>query len=179
MRQTRVDHCLRMADIPSTLARLTAEPSTEADAFPAPEGLEIETRIAMEENAFQAGLGGLGQPSLFTCSECHGILLCLQTSGLRFRCYTGHAYTADALLAELTESVEGALWNAVRSVEESSLLMEHMAAHARGAGDAGLASAFERKAVEARRRAELVRRAGMEHDAVSGDTLVDTGRHGS
>jgi two-component system, chemotaxis family, protein-glutamate methylesterase/glutaminase len=62
----------------------------------------------MEDKALHVGVADLGEPSLFTCPECHGILLRLKAGGgLRFRCHTGHAYTADALLAELTESVEG------------------------------------------------------------------------
>ena len=61
-----------------------------------------------------AGVTKLGMPSLYTCPECHGVLLRLkQGGGVRFRCHTGHSYTADALLAEMTEVVEGthALFN--------------------------------------------------------------------
>jgi two-component system chemotaxis response regulator CheB len=174
MRRTRVDHCLRMAEIPAALAGLAVEPSAEADTLPAPsEDLEIETRIAMEENPLQAGLAALGPPSMFTCPECHGVLIRLQTGGLRFRCHTGHAFTANALLAELTESIEDDIWNVVRSVEESSLLMEHMAGHARSAGDERMAAALERKASKARIRAESLRRAGLEHEALSGDIVAD------
>jgi two-component system chemotaxis response regulator CheB len=95
--------------------------------------------------------------------------------GVRFRCHTGHAFTADALLAELTESVEGVLWNAVRAVQESSLLMEHVAAPVRESGDGTLASVYERKAAEARGRADLVRRAVMGHETLSGETLAGAG----
>jgi two-component system chemotaxis response regulator CheB len=173
MRQVRVDYRLRVAEIAPILARLAAEPALDARAFPVPADLEIETRIAMEDKALHYGLGELGEPSLFTCPECHGILLRLKTGGgVRFRCHTGHAFTADALLAELTESVEGVLWNAVRAVQESALLMEHIAAHVRESGDGALASAYESKAAEARGRAELVRRAVMGHEALSGETLA-------
>ena len=130
MRQTRVDYCLRLLEIAPTLARLAAEPADDAEGFPVPEGLETETRIAMHDKALQVGLGEIGEPSMFACPECHGVLLRLKAGGgLRFRCHTGHAYTAAALLAELTESVEDALWNSIRSVEESSLLMDHIATH--------------------------------------------------
>jgi two-component system chemotaxis response regulator CheB len=179
LRQTQVDYCLRMAEMPSTLARLATESSAQAEAFSASEGLEIETRIALQENPLEAGLGGLGRLSPFTCPECHGILLRLEAGGLRFRCHTGHAYTAAALFAELTETVEAALWNAVRSVQETSILMEHLAAHAGSAGDAPFAAVLQHKATEARLRAEAVRRAAMEHEAVSGDSLVGAAGPGS
>jgi len=49
----------------------------------------------------------------FTCPECHGFLVSIkdgERSG--FRCHTGHAFCADALLASVTESIEDSLWNA-------------------------------------------------------------------
>ena len=172
MRQTSVDYRLRVADIAPTLVKLASEPAADAGAFPVPEGLEMETRIAMADKALQWDVAESGEPSLFACPECHGTLMRMKVGGgVRFRCHTGHSYTADALLAEMTEVVEGTLWNAVRSVQESSLLMEHCAAHARENGQADLAALYDRKAVEARERAELVRRVVMGHEKLSGDKL--------
>jgi two-component system chemotaxis response regulator CheB len=181
LRRARVDHRLRVADIAPTLAELASLPAADAGAFPVPAELEIETRIAMEDKALNMGVTDIGEPSLFACPECHGVLMRLKAGGgARFRCHTGHAYTADALLAELTEVVEGTLWNAIRSVQESALLMEHMAAHAREAGQADLGALYDRKAAEARERAELVRRAMMGHETLSGEKLAsDRGDAGS
>lgn len=174
LRQTRVDYRLRAAEIAPVLTRLAAEPAGDTGAFPVPEGLETETRIAMDENALDAGVMKLGEPTVFTCPECHGTLQRLkQAGGVRFRCHVGHAFTADALLAELTESVEGTLWTAFRSVEESSLLMEHIATHVRNSGDSALAAVYERKAAEARQRGELVRRVIMGHESFSEERLAD------
>src|SRR5262249_46832399 len=143
--------------------------------FPVSQWLETETRIAMEAKALDVGVTHLGEPSLFTCPECHGTLLRLNTDGggLRFRCHTGHAFTAAALLADLTESVEDALWNAVRSVEESSLLMQHLASHLREDGNEGSAALYELKAAAAGQRAELVKRVVMQHEIVNPDTLSE------
>ena len=122
----------------------------------------------MQENAYQLGLESLGEPSIFTCPECHGTLLRLKTGGgLRYRCHTGHAYTADSLLADLTEAVEGTLWDAVRSVQESALLMEHIAAHLQEAGNAERAKLYRGKAAQALERSEQVRQAAMRQEAVS------------
>ena len=41
---------------------------------------------------------------------------------LRFRCRVGHAFSGDGVRAGYTESVEAALWSAVRSLEESAAL---------------------------------------------------------
>jgi two-component system chemotaxis response regulator CheB len=174
LRRTRVDYCLRVAEIAPALARVAAEPAADARAFPVPEGLETETRIAMQDKAIREGVTELGEPSIFTCPECHGSLLRIKAGGgLRYRCHVGHGFTADALLAELTESIEGTLWTAVRSVQESALLLEHIAAHMRDSGDIGLAVAYDQKAAEARQRSELVRRAVMGHESLSEGKISD------
>jgi len=43
------------------------------------EEMQIETRIAMEDNALKIGVTKLGQFSPYTCPECHGALLQLKT----------------------------------------------------------------------------------------------------
>jgi hypothetical protein len=87
-------------------------------------------RIANEENALGVGVERLGEPSSFACPECHGVLLQLRDGGrFRFRCHTGHAYSPDSLLAEITQCVGASLWNAIRATEESAMLLRHMARH--------------------------------------------------
>jgi hypothetical protein len=48
---------------------------------------------------------------------------------MRFRCRTGHAFTANSLLAQQSESTEAAIWNAMRALQESSMLLTHLAEH--------------------------------------------------
>lgn len=176
LRQSRVDQCLRAADIAPALVQLASEPAAPPDDYPAPAALEIETRIAMEDKALETGLGEISEPSMFACPECHGVMLRLKTAGgLRYRCHTGHGYTADALLSEMTDVVENSLWNAIRAVQESALLMEHLASHARDAGDDRLAAMYRQKAEEAGARAEQVRGVVMDHERVSRDALSTNG----
>ena len=49
--------------------------------------------------------------------------------------------------------------------------MEHIAAHVRETGGGELAAAYERKAAEARERAELVRRAVVGQETLSEEKL--------
>jgi two-component system chemotaxis response regulator CheB len=56
----------------SDLARIELE---QAGGPPVSDHLHIETRIASEDNALEAGIVQLGQLSPFTCPDCHGTLL--------------------------------------------------------------------------------------------------------
>jgi two-component system chemotaxis response regulator CheB len=64
-----------------------------------------------------------GVVSGFTCRECGGLLWQVDETGrIRFRCHLGHADNGEVLLAEQTETLEAALWTAVRIFREQSVL---------------------------------------------------------
>jgi two-component system chemotaxis response regulator CheB len=171
--QVEVDYTLPLAQIPPVLTRLASTTLAEQGGYEVPEDLEIEVKIAMEDNALDAGVTRLGSPSVFTCPECHGTLLQLKENGrTRYRCHTGHAFSADSLLSQLTESVEETLWSAIRSIAESAMLMRHMAEHVREA-DAGTAERFIERAREAEGRGELVRQAVFDHENLSGKKVEE------
>jgi len=158
-----VDYCLPAAAIAPRLIYLVQEVIEEEGATPVPDELRIETRIAMEDNALESGLMDLGHFSPFTCPECHGALLQLRAGRfLRFRCHVGHAYSARSLLAELSESLDDAFWNTLRALDESIMLMQHIAAHLRADQAPQLADLFTRRAQEARRRADVLRKMVMQ-----------------
>jgi two-component system chemotaxis response regulator CheB len=170
--QVEVDYTLPLAEIPPLLARLTSTTVAEQGGYEVPEELEIEVNIAMEKNAREAGVTRLGAPSVFTCPECHGTLLQLKENGrTRYRCHTGHAFSSDSLLSELTESVEETMWSAIRVIDESAMLMRHMAEHVRES-DAPAAERFMEKARDAERRSALVRQAVFDHEHLSEDKVA-------
>jgi two-component system chemotaxis response regulator CheB len=175
MRQVRVDHCVSVEEIAPLLISLTTATLEEKGEYEVPKELEIEVKIAKEQTALDAGVLKLGEPSNFACPECHGVLLQLrEEKRIRFRCHTGHAYSVDSLLAEITEGVEDSLWNAIRSVEESVLLLRHMAEHLGDGENGHTADEFLTRAQEAQRRADLVRRAVMTQEQVSVANGIDT-----
>ncbi len=125
--------------------------------------LELEVGVADGANAFAAGILNEGAFTAFTCPECHGVMVKLQEGrALRFRCHTGHAYTAQALLSELRQAGEVSLWNAVRGMEEHVMLLEHLAKHSAEASEAASADLYRQEAEAVRRRIEPLRLAATQ-----------------
>ncbi|MGB9178624.1 MAG: chemotaxis protein CheB [Pyrinomonadaceae bacterium] len=174
MRQVKVNHCLPLAEIAPLLVRLTSSPIEEEGAYEVPKEIDIEVRIAKEETALDVGVLKLGEPSNYACPDCHGVLLQLnEEKRIRFRCHTGHAYSVDSLLAEITEGVEGSLWSAIRAIEESVLLLRHMAGHLTEGENGNTAERFLAQAQEAEHQADLVRKAVMSQEQLSEAKLLD------
>lgn len=127
LRHVAVDYRVRVTEIGPLLARLVAEPLMNEGEVSMDKTLDIETQIALGAPAVPSGVLDLGTPSLYTCPECHGVLLQLAVGPVvRFRCHTGHAYTLASLLAEVSESVEQTLWNAMRLMEEQLFLLRQV-----------------------------------------------------
>nr|HMN29673.1 hypothetical protein [Caldilineaceae bacterium] len=144
------------------LERLVRTPLAEEGEVPMPEALAVETRIAMEDNALQSGVLRFGQPSLYSCPECHGVLMQIKEGNIvRFRCHTGHAYSPGAMLAEVDEGIGLGLWNAVRTMSEKALLLRQMAEQEDANQTSEWAQRLLEKADEVERRAEVVRQVAL------------------
>ncbi|HJZ75696.1 MAG TPA: chemotaxis protein CheB [Vicinamibacterales bacterium] len=163
-----VDYILPLAEIAPLLARLTSVPVEPVPSARVPHILQVEVKIAMEENPIDAGLERIGTPSNFSCPECHGVLLELKEgTRTKFRCHTGHAYSIASLLAAVGEGIEDSLWTAVRALEEGHLLMTRMAEHFKVSHDSAAAEELVDRANEARRQADAVRQVVMEREPLS------------
>jgi two-component system chemotaxis response regulator CheB len=112
LEHVKVDYCLPLPDIAPLLARIVHEEVlAEEGAYPVPDDMELEDRMARLDPATPENVEKLGQPFTFTCPECDGPLWEIRDEEvLRFRCRVGHAYTAENMLAEKSEALEGALW---------------------------------------------------------------------
>ncbi|MBD2121325.1 chemotaxis protein CheB [Trichocoleus sp. FACHB-262] len=174
LKEVEVDYCVPVAMMPELLIRLTQEPVASMPEVSPEENekTQLEIQTAAEENALQLGIMKLGELSAFTCPECHGVLVKIKEGNItRFRCHTGHAFSANALLSEVTHSIEETLWSALRAVEESVMLLENLGEHLAEAETSELAQLYLQKAQEAKQRADLVRQAVMQHEQFSVDTL--------
>jgi two-component system chemotaxis response regulator CheB len=86
-----------------------------------------EERMASDDDTDMEKLDELGTRVPFTCAECGGSLREMQDGGpRRFRCHVGRAYSIQAFVAEQSARVEGALWAALRSLEENERLARRM-----------------------------------------------------
>src|SRR5215475_540343 len=153
-----IDHTVPLSKLAPLLVSLSKErPSAERRVMP--DELRIEAEIAADERATPGDLAKIGVPSIFTCPDCHGTLLKVRDEQLlRFRCHTGHAYTAQSLLSTLNETTEDTIWSAVRALQEGAMLLEHLAQHARDAGQVNEANSLDREAQDKLEQAELVRK---------------------
>ena len=154
-----VDQILPLPAIAPALATLAREPVTEREGADVPPEMEIESEIArMDMAAIETPRAG--EPSGYTCPECHGALWEVQDEGMaRFRCRVGHAYSSDSLLAAQAQGLEDALWIALRALEESAALAGRLHERAHQRGHALAASRFEEQAHDTLERAAIVRRA--------------------
>ncbi|HWT02244.1 MAG TPA: chemotaxis protein CheB [Pyrinomonadaceae bacterium] len=122
IQNVEVDYRLTIAEIAPLLVRLAHEPAGEEGAAPVPDDLETEAKIAeqnMDTMEMLESVEKLGKLTTYTCPECHGSLWELREGGmLRFRCHTGHALSAESMVAEQSEQLEAALWSALRALEE-------------------------------------------------------------
>jgi two-component system, chemotaxis family, protein-glutamate methylesterase/glutaminase len=164
-----VDYTLPAQKIGALLAELVTQDVPKVSK-PVSELTETEIKYAHTAIPDEAEVLKMGELSEFTCPECHGTLWQLaEGKRLRFRCRTGHAYTPEALLEDMAESVEAMEWAALRGIEETSVLMDHMAKHLVQSGATRDAQEFAIKAAHARSRAELVRQAILRDDTPQGD----------
>jgi two-component system chemotaxis response regulator CheB len=153
-----IDYKVPLSKLAPLLVRLSKErPRAERSVMP--DRLKIEAEIAAGKKTMLGDIGSIGDPSLFTCPECHGTLLKVRDEHLlRFRCHTGHAFTAQSLLASLNETTEDTIWSTVRALQEGAMLLQHLAQHARDAGQDREAANLDREAEQKLEQAELVRK---------------------
>jgi two-component system, chemotaxis family, protein-glutamate methylesterase/glutaminase len=172
--QVQVDYVIPVREMGDVLSQLVAEGDSTSIA-PASKTLEIENRIAKQENALQIGVTQLGPPTLYTCPECGGVLLNIDDGPiLQFRCHTGHGFSVRKLLEEVEVKAENALWAALRTLEEGATLLTHMARRMReGKQSPHDAALVVEKAKDVMRRADMVRGVLYEPPVPRGDRPGD------
>lgn len=174
LREVQVDYCIPADEMAGLLITLVKETVIPNPATMNDKKTKFEINVAAEKNAFEQGSLDIGVLSPYTCPECHGVLSKIMDGSLtRFRCHTGHAYSADALMAALTDNVEDSLYNAIRGMDESALLLNHIGDHYAESNQSKLAAVYFQKATEIAKRSDIIRIAAHNHERLSKSRIQD------
>lgn len=137
LRQVAIDYAVPLDEMGALLLELVRGPSRAPSpaevAAHIPADLKLEATIAARVVGTTEEAAQLGQPAPLTCPDCGGSLWEVSHgSVLRFRCHTGHTFTAEALAESAQYALEETLWVALRMMEERKSLLSSMASHGAG-----------------------------------------------
>jgi two-component system chemotaxis response regulator CheB len=122
----KVDHCValgRMGKLLDTLAR--GRPGKRVRI---PESVRIEAEIAERVLSDVGAVNELGEQVPYNCPNCGGVLWKVEKKDPpRYRCHTGHSFTAPSLVTSQSEKIEETLWVSLRMLEERKNLLNDMA----------------------------------------------------
>jgi len=121
-----VDHVAPAAKLGGLLAGITAmdlpdRPATTDDSL-------LNAEVAMSGLAPLTVEDLVASPAGYGCPSCGGSLFEVEQHPVpRYRCRVGHAWSPESLLDEQAIALEGALWMALRALEEKSALSRRLA----------------------------------------------------
>jgi two-component system chemotaxis response regulator CheB len=172
MEYSEVDHCLPAREIGTLINTLSREQVEQAGrtkkGLRDEELLQIEIDIAKGKNGLTMGILEKGTRSALACPECHGALTRFKEGKLiRFRCHTGHAHTAETLLASVRENVEKSMWEVMRGMEESHLLLAELARQMERTEQYGVASMYRERLRDIQQRAIKIQ------EVIQAESLVE------
>jgi two-component system chemotaxis response regulator CheB len=124
LKHVEVDHCVPIAAMGDLLVKLAGRRAPKPKKAPA--DIALEARIAERVLSDLAAVNALGSQVPFNCPECGGVLWEVQKGPLRYRCHTGHAFTASVLANAQSEKIQETLWVSLRMFEERKNLLQTM-----------------------------------------------------
>ena len=121
-----VDFCVPIAEMGQLLAALVIK--HQGKTKPIPGDVRTEAAIAERVLSDVGQVDGLGSQVPYNCPNCGGVLWEMDAPKTkRYRCHTGHSFTAPTLLASQSEKIEEMLWISLRMFEERKNLLNSMA----------------------------------------------------
>lgn len=119
----QIDMVLNADQIGPAMIKLAKDSTSKSEQpSPVPEWVYVENKFASNMGNMD-DLRKVAVVSVYSCPECSGNLWELKAGKVkRFRCHTGHSYTADALSKLQQRTVEDALWVALRALHEQKSL---------------------------------------------------------
>jgi two-component system chemotaxis response regulator CheB len=142
----RVDHRVLVQDMGYIIADALSKPAAQVNI---PEDVKIESEITERMVSDISQMEKIGTHSNFTCPDCGGNLWEIKNDDvLRYRCHTGHVYTAPNLLEKQGEQMEESIWISIRMLEERRNLLLVMLWRERNNEATNLTKDYQRRANE-------------------------------
>jgi two-component system chemotaxis response regulator CheB len=154
-----VDYVLPARDIGRTLEHLTSVHEEHEGGSEMPDRKnELEPQLQPEGTEVAEMQELFGPPSALTCPDCGGALWEVQEERvLRYQCHVGHQYAPENLEEGQRDAIDGALWSAVRVLEEHAALKMRMAERAAAGGLTAVSEGFAAGARDAHEHAQRIR----------------------
>jgi len=180
LREVAIDYSIPVAEMPALLHQLCTTPVSDTQqhklmSLQEKNNIEQEIRVAGGDQSAGEQIRQFGEPTSYTCPECHGVLFALRDGKLtRYRCHTGHAFSSDSLLSAVTETVDDSLWNLIRGMEECILLLNSTGDHHAAGNNPQLAAKYFQKAAEIVTRVKLLKEMAASGEQLSRDQIDET-----
>ena len=157
-----VDHSVAIRDLGGLLERLTAGPPGTRHRVP--EDIRGEARITAQGVPVSDSAG-----YVYMCPDCGGPLRKIDEEGLpptfeRYRCMVGHSWSPESLLFNTNETLEGAVWAAIRLFRQRANLLTSQAGRERRAHRERSATHYDEQASEALAHAQRLQEVVLKKD---------------
>ena len=158
LKHVEVDLVVPAAAIAAAIERLVASTVKAQRGSAMPRGTALEPQLQSDTTEVAHMKDLFGAPSGLTCPDCGGALWEVEEDKvLRYQCHVGHQYAPENLEDGQRDVIDGALWSAVRVLEEHAELKMRMADRAATGGMRMVSEGFTEGAREARHQAEQIR----------------------
>ena len=126
LRNMDVDYSLPLAEMPMVL--IDHYLRLDCDHQTAPDDVRLEAQITQNMSSDVEELKKIGSPTTLTCPDCGGSLMKIKNEKEpRYRCYTGHSFSALSLEQQQLNNIESSIWVAIRMMEERRNLLNNLA----------------------------------------------------
>jgi two-component system chemotaxis response regulator CheB len=136
-----VDYCLPVSQIATALTQLASGDATSiTDGLNGGKHMADKITATSEEAAIHHPESNVP----LSCPECNGPLYEVKEGEIaRFQCIVGHAFSPDSLSEQHTDALERALWTAMRTLKERTMLHRRLLERRRNKGEQDLMKRVE------------------------------------
>jgi two-component system chemotaxis response regulator CheB len=169
LRNVDVDYVVPLDQMGALLDEITR--SVTERKMDIPEDLKQEAAIAERVVGTIDEALKIATPVPLTCPDCGGNLFEMKHGRiLRYRCHTGHAFTADSLLRSAQHALEETMWVALRMMEERKNLLSSMASR----GESPYSVQQEERIEEMKKHINRLREFLMNGNGSNGSSVANT-----